>query len=499
VLFATILASSMAFIDGSALNVALPAVQASLRASGAQLLWVVNAYLLMLAALIAVGGALGDKLGRKRVFMAGISLFVVASVGCGAAPTIELLIGARLVEGVGGALMIPGSLAIITAYFGPGARGRAIGTWSAVTTLVTVVGPVLGGLLSSAGLWRGVFLINLPLGLLALVILQLEVPESHDDTSAGPIDYAGAGLQAVGLAGLTYGFIAAADLGFANPLVAVALAGGLAALAAFVVVEARSPRPIVPLQLFKSRTFSGTNLLTLFLYGALNVSMFFLSLNLVQIQGYSLALAGIAFTPFALILMGLSRWAGGLADKYGPRRLLIGGPLLVGAGLLWMAFLGVTAGPSQYWVTFFPAIILLGAGMGLTVAPLSTAVMNSAATHLAGAASGVNNAVARTAGVLAIAVMGGAALLVFARGLDVRTADLGLAPAARAALQSEAGRLGAAAVPPQVPADGVQAVAAAIQWAFVDANRVIMLACTALAWLGAAVAALLVERHTSPA
>jgi len=462
------------------------------------LLWVVNAYLLMLAALILVGGALGDKLGRKRVFMAGISLFVVASIGCGLAPTIEVLIWARLVEGIGGALMIPGSLAIITAFFDPTSRGRAIGTWSAVTTLVTVIGPLLGGFLANAGLWRGVFLINVPLGILALLILQSQVPESQSEDTAGSIDVLGAALQTLGLAGLTYGFISAPDAGFANPVVAISLAGGVVALVAFVFVEIRSRRPIMPLRLFNSCTFQGTNLLTLFLYGALSVSLFFQSLNLVQVQGYSLALAGVVFSPFAVMLMGLSRWAGGLADKYGPRPLLVAGPLLAGTGFLWFAMQGVTAGPSQYWITFFPAIVLLGAGMGLTVAPLSTAVMNSAATHLAGSASGVNNAVSRAAGVLAIAVVGAAALTLFSHSLGLRTAALGLPPAAQAALQSEAGSLGAAVVPPEVPPAAVDAVDAAIKLAFIDAYRAVMLVSTALAWLAAAMAYWLVERNPAP-
>src|SRR6266540_499832 len=299
VLIATILASSMAFIDGSALNVALPALQADLHATGAQLLWIVNAYLLMLAALILVGGSLGDRLGRKKVFMAGIGLFMLASLACGLAPTVELLIGARVIQGIGGALMIPGSLAIIGASFGAEQRGRAIGTWSAATTLVTIAGPVLGGFLAGAGLWRGVFLINLPLGIAALLVLYFKVSESRDETVDRAIDYLGAILVALGLAGLTYGFISAPTRGFDDIQSAGALVVGVGALAAFVVVESRTPHPMLPLRLFRSRTFSGTNLLTLFLYGALSVGIFFLSLNLVQVQGYSQSLAGLAFTPFA--------------------------------------------------------------------------------------------------------------------------------------------------------------------------------------------------------
>ena len=289
----------MAFIDGSALNTAIPAVQAALKASGEQILWVVNAYLVMLAALIAVGGSLGDVLGRRRVFAIGIGLFMLASLVCGLSPSIGFLIVARLVQGVGGALMIPGSLAIITAFFGRESRGKAIGTWSAFTTVVTVVGPALGGVLADAGLWRGVFLINFPIGIVALVVLFIKVPESHDEKTSGRIDYLGASLLAAGLAGLTYGLLSAPNLGFADARVYGALLIGVLALVLFIVVEARGAHPMIPLKLFSSRTFSGVNLLTFGLYGALSVGMLFLSLNMVQTQGYSMKLAGLAFLPFA--------------------------------------------------------------------------------------------------------------------------------------------------------------------------------------------------------
>ncbi|HEX9373195.1 MAG TPA: MFS transporter [Roseiflexaceae bacterium] len=493
VLFATILASSMAFIDGSALNVALPALQADLHATGAQLLWIVNAYLLMLAALILVGGSLGDRLGRKKVFMAGIGLFMLASLACGLAPTVELLIGARVIQGIGGALMIPGSLAIIGASFGAEQRGRAIGTWSAATTLVTIAGPVLGGFLAGAGLWRGVFLINLPLGIAALLALVLKVPESRDEQASGSIDYLGAILASLGLAGLTYGFISAPDFGFGDPRVYATLLGGVAVLAAFVVVEARVEHPMVPLGLFKSRTFSGANLLTLFLYGGLSVGIFFLSLNLIQAQGYPQSIAGFAFTPFVLLIATLSRWTGGLADRFGPRLPLIAGPALAGAGFLLFAFVGLTSGPADYWTTFFPGIVVLGVGMAITVAPLTTAVMGAVPSHASGTASGINNAVSRAAGVLAIAIVGAVALLVFARALEARTANLGLSDAARAELQRAAAQLGAAPVPKDVAPGQAAAVRLAIRLAFVDAFRVVVIVCAGLAWLSAAMAALLIE------
>lgn len=395
--------------------------------------------------------------------------------------------------------MIPGSLAIITAFFGTESRGRAIGTWSAFTTIVTVVGPILGGVLSNVGLWRGVFLINFPLGVLALLVVFLKVPESRDEKSSGRIDYLGAALLAVGLAGPTYGLLSAPALGFADPKVFGSLALGVLALIAFLLVEARSAHPMVPLKLFASRTFSGVNLLTFGLYGALSAGTFFLSLNMVQAQGYSMAAAGFAFTPFALILTALSRWAGGLVDKGGPRLPLIVGPAIAGAAFLYMAFSGLSDGPSHYWLTFFPGVILLGVGMGITVAPLTTSVMSSVASHFAGTASGINNAVSRTAGVLAIAVVGAVALIVFAHALQSRTAPIEISGDARTALSAEAARLGAAVVPAQVGADRVAEVQAAIRLAFVDAFRIVMLICTALSWIGAALAGFIVERKFTAA
>jgi EmrB/QacA subfamily drug resistance transporter len=484
----------MAFIDGSALNVALPAVQADLRASGAQLLWVVNGYLLMLAALILPGGSLGDRLGRKKIFMAGIALFMLASLACGLAPTIGFLIGARIAQGIGGALMIPGSLAIISASFGDAERGRAIGTWSAATTLVTIAGPLLGGVLADAGLWRGVFLINLPLGIAALLVLLARVPESRDDEDAGALDYPGAALAALGLAGLTYGFISAPGLGFGDPQVYASLLGGVAALVAFVAVEARATHPMMPLRLFSSSTFAGTNLLTLFLYGALSIGMFFLSLNMIQAQGYSQSSAGLAFLPFTLVLATLSRFTGGLADRYGPRLSLIVGPALAGLGFLLFSFVGLTRGPAEYWTTFLPGMLVFSVGMAITVAPLTDAVMGAVPSHAAGTASGINNAVSRTAGVLAIAIVGAAALLVFKQALAAQTSGLGLAAATQQALASAAGQLGATQPPAGAPPAQVDSIRLAIRLAFVDAYRVVMWICAALAWASAAMAALLVGR-----
>ena len=446
----------------------------------------------MLASLILVGGSLGDRWGRKRVFMAGISLFVLASIACGLSPSIQFMIAARIVQGIGGSLMIPGSLSIITSMVAPDRRGRAIGTWSAISTLVTVVGPVLGGFLSDHGLWRVVFLINAPLGIFALIVLFIKVNESHDETIAGPIDVLGAALATVGLAGLTYGFISAPGDGFKDPRVIGTLLIGVIALIAFIYVEAHTEYPMMPLGLFKSHTFSGANLLTLFLYGGLSAGTFFLSLNLIQVQGYTKTEAGFSFLPFAFLLTIMSRWSGGLADRQGPRLFLILGPSLAGLGFFWMAFAGLTNGPASYWYAFLPGIALFGVGMGLTVAPLTASVMGSVPIDHSGTASGINNAVSRTAGVLAIAIIGSAALFSFSNILNARTASMNLSNQARLSLNLEAQKLAGASVPAAVGPEMVQAVGQSIKLAFVDTFKLIMIICAIMAWVSAAAAAVLI-------
>lgn len=498
ILTATILASSMAFIDGTALNVSLPSLQSSLQASGTQLLWILNGYLLMLASLILVGGSLGDRLGRKKVFMTGIALFMIASLACGVSPTIQWIIAARVVQGIGGALMIPGSLSILTVLVAPSRRGRAIGIWSAATTLITVIGPLLGGFFADLGFWRGVFLINLPLGILSLVILHFKVPESRDESVVGSIDFAGAALVTIGLAGITYGFLSLPNLGFWTWQVSGTLLIGVLGLVAFIIVEARRKNPMMPLGLFRSHTFSGTNLLTLFLYAGLSVGFFFLALNLIQVQGYSKTQAGLATLPFALMLVALSRWAGGFMDRNGPRLPLIAGPALAGAGFFYMAFSGLTRGPAAYWTAFLPGIALFGVGMGLTVAPLSASVMGSVETHYSGIASGINNAVSRAAGVLAVAIVGSIALIVYAGSLTSQTAGLHLSDKAQQALSAEAEKLGGATVPEEVGPQNISAVTVSIKQSFADTFRLVMFICAGLAWASALAAAILIEPRLNP-
>ncbi len=338
-----------------------------------------------------------------------------------------------------------------------------------------------------------VFLINFPIGICALLVLSFKVPESRDETAIGHIDYLGAALVTLGLAGITYGFISAPDLGFGDVRVFGTLILGILFIAAFVLVEARKTQPMLPLQLFKSSTFSGANLLTLFLYGSLSVGTFFLALNLVQAQGYSKTVAGFSLLPFSLLLTVMSRWAGGLVDRRGPRLPLIIGPAIAGTGFFWMSFSGLTNGPPAYWLAFMPGIALLGVGMGFTVAPLSTSVMGSVATHFSGTASGINNAVSRTAGVLAIAIVGTIALLVFANRLETRTASLNLQPQIRISLQNEAKNLAGASVPADINPGEAASVETSIKLAFVDTFRLVMWICSVLAWISALMSALLIK------
>jgi EmrB/QacA subfamily drug resistance transporter len=490
ILAATILASSLAFIDSTSTTLALPALQQELNATGVELQWVVQAYTLFLAALILVGGALGDRYGRRRVFSIGIILFTIASVWCGFAPTIGQLIFARAVQGIGAALLVPGSLAIIRASFHEEKRGQAIGTWSGFSALTTALGPVVGGWLVENISWRWVFFTNVPLALAALFLTFRCVSESRDDEAAGTLDWWGAGLATVALAGIVYGLTESPALGFTSWQVLGALAGGSVALVVFLVVESRVSTPLLPLELFRSQTFVGANLLTLLLYAALGGSLFFLPLNLIQVQGYPATAAGLALLPFVLTMFVLSRWAGGLIVRYGAKLPLIVGPSIAGLGFVVFALPGIGG---SYWTTFFPAIMVLSLGMAISVAPLTTTVMNAVADRHAGVASGINNAVSRTAGLLAIAVLGIVMYAVFNSTLDTRIAPLDLPAAAQQQLATERTRLAGAEPPASLPEDTRVALEQAINESFVAGFRSIMLVAAGLAFASAASAALLIE------
>ena len=491
VLVATILGSSMAFIDGTVVNVALPVLQTDLKATVADVQWVVEAYALFLSALILVGGSLGDHYGRRRIYATGITLFTLASVVCGFAPTATILIVARAIQGVGGALLVPGSLAIISASFDNEQRGKAIGTWSGFTAITSAVGPVLGGWLVQYASWRWVFFINVPIAIIVLIVLFWRVPESYDEEDARvKLDWWGALLATLGLGGVVYGLIEADNLGFGDPQVILALVVGVASLIAFLIVEARSPNPMVPLSLFRSPTFAGANLLTLLLYAALGGALFFLPFNLIRVQGYSPTAAGAANLPFILIVFFLSRWSGGLVARYGAKLPLIVGPIIVAIGFVLFALPGVGG---SYWTTFFPAVTVLGIGMAISIAPLTTAVMGAVSAQRAGVASGINNAVARTAGLLAVAVLGIVALLVFSASLGNHLAALSLPTEVYNMLVAQQSKLVGIDIPAGLSGSAHAAVQQAINESFISSFRVIMLIASGLALVSALSSFLLIE------
>jgi EmrB/QacA subfamily drug resistance transporter len=480
ILAATILGSSLAFIDGSVVNLALPAFQADLNATVIDAQWVVEAYALLLAALILVGGSLGDLYGRRRIYAAGVSLFAASSIWCGLAPSIGQLILARGLQGVGAALLVPGSLAIISASFHPDQRGRAIGTWSGFTSITAAVGPVLGGFLIEHGSWRWVFFINVPLALIVLLLTFWRVPESRNPDTPQGLDWVGAGLATVGVGGIVYALIESSKREWNNPAVVVALLSGVFALVAFAVVEARSTAPLVPFGLFRSRNFSGANLLTLFLYSALSGMLFFFPLNLIQVQGYSATAAGASMLPFILLMFVLSRWSGGLVDRYGAKRPLVVGPLIVAVGFMIFAIPSIG---DNYWTTFFPAVVVLGLGMAISVAPLTTTVMNSVPEERAGTASGINNAVSRLAGVLSIAALGVVMLTTFNQHLSSRLDNIRLEPQIRRDIESQRVKLAAIEIPQGVDTPLREELRRSIDSSFVAGFRLVVIIASGLAIL----------------
>jgi EmrB/QacA subfamily drug resistance transporter len=490
VLAATILGSSMAFIDGTAVTVALPALQSSLGATAVDAQWVVEAYTLFLAALVLVGGSLGDHLGRRRVFAAGVALFALASVWGGLSPSPEHLIAARAVQGVGGALLVPNSLAIIGASFEEERRGKAIGTWAGFTGVSMMLGPVLGGYLAENISWRGVFFINAPLALAVLAIAYSRVPESRDRKTRS-LDLPGAALAAVGLGGVVFGLLESSKAGLGDPLVAGALVTGVVSLVAFVVVEGRRCEAMMPLSLFRSRDFTGANLFTLLFYFALGGTFFFLPFNLLQVQGYSATAAGAAILPAILIMSLLSRYVGGLTDRYGARLLLVIGPGIAAVGFALFTLPGVESG--SYWTTFFPATVVLGVGLSAQASAVTTVALNSVDARRSGLASAINNAFSQTAGLLAIAVLGVLMFAVFSGSLDGRLRALDLPPEARKQLEEEKIQLGTAEVPQGLDAASTGAVERAIDEAFVSGYRVIMIVVAGMALASAFGAALLIE------
>lgn len=489
VLAAAIIASGMGFMDGTIVNVALPVIQRELDATAVDALWIVESYALLLAALILVGGSLGDHYGRRNIFMVGIAIFTIASVWCGLSPSSESLIAARTVQGVGGALMIPGSLAIISSSFSQEDRGKAIGTWSGFSGVTAAIGPVVGGLLIDFVSWRAAFLINIPLAAIALYICAKHVPESRDPDAAR-LDFVGAVLATVGLGGLVFGLIEASNRGFEDPLVFVPLILGVAALAGFVFTERESAEPMMPLSLFRSRNFTGANLLTLLLYMGLGGALYFFPFVLIQVHGYSATAAGSAFLPFVVVTFLLSRWAGGLVPRIGPKTPLVIGPIIAAVGFVLFTLPGTDG---SYWTTFFPAVVIMGLGMSLVIAPLTTTALNSVSGRHSGLASGVNNAVSRTATLMAVAVMGVFVFTVFSSTLDSRLANLDVSQQTQAAMEEQKVDLGAAQPPEGVDDSTATAINDAVDESFVAGFRLAMYIAAGFALASALAASIIVE------
>ncbi len=488
VLAATILGSSLAFIDGTVVNVALPTLQTALNAGLPDVQWVIEAYALLLSAFLLVGGSLGDRFGRRRIFLSGVAIFALASAWCGLAGSIRQLIVARGVQGFGAALLVPGSLAIISSAFAEKDRGRAIGTWSGFSAMTAAIGPVIGGWLIDHVSWRAVFFINIPLALVIIGIGLRHVPESRGGIRAR-LDLGGAFLTTVSLGTLVFALIESSRLTFANPAVIGSFLVSAVCFCAFIFLEAHRRDPMLPVDLFRSRTFTGANLLTLFLYGALSGTLFFFPMNLIQVQRYPPTQAGAALLPLILTIFLLSRWSGGLVHRCGAKIPLVVGPVIAAAGFALFMVPGVGG---SYWKTFFPAVLVLGIGMAISVAPLTTTVMNSIGEERAGIASGVNNAISRIAGLLAIALLGIVMLHNFNRALDAKLSGSNLRGSAQESLENERSKLAAADVSHNSP-EIRAALREAIAESFVYAFRRIMLIGTGLAAASALTAWLLID------
>ncbi len=490
VIAAASIGSGMAFLDSTVLNVALPAVQADLGASAREAQWVYGAYALVLAALLLIGGSLGDRYGRRRVFVLGAAIFAVASAWCTFAPSPGQLVAARAVQGVGGALLVPGSLAIVGASFEGKLRAKAIGAWGALSGTAMAVGPLLGGWLVEEVSWRTAFLISPAMAVVAIPIALWHVPESRDP-EVRKLDLGGAIFATSGLGGLVYGLIESSSSGFADPAVLAALSLGTLALLGFVFVERRGRDPMVPPSLFRSRNFDGANLVTLLFYMALTGSLYFLPFLMMQVHSYSAFVAGSVFLPFVAMAFLLGRLSGRISARFGAKVPLVVASLALVVGFLLFALPGVEHG--SYWTSFFPAMVVQGFGMALVITPLTAVALGSVEGEHSGLASGVNNAMARLAGLMAVAVLGVFVYGAFSANLDARLESMDLSGGVRSELEAAKADLGAAEAPEGVDAGTAVRIERAIDESFVAGFRAVMLVSAGLALASTLAAAILIS------
>ena len=484
VLFATIAAASMAFVASSSLNVALPSIQRELGARGADLIWIPNAYVMVQASLIVVTGSMGDHYGRKRICLIGILLFGLASVICGFASTTNIIIAGRLAQGVGSSMIVPNSLAIVSAFYSRKGQGWAIGLWSGFTVLMAGLAPFFAGVVTDLGMWRLVFLIHIPLGVFAAWILIRYVPESFDKSAPRRLSLFGALLVILGLAGITFGFIESSTFGFTSPVTILTIVGGIVTLLIFLRDERESKHAILPLWLFKSRTFSAANWITLVFHGVIQPALLYLPLNLIQVQGYSATFTGLSIIPLILVATLGSTLVGPLLDRRGPRLPMALGLAFVALGFLFFGNVGVTGGESEYLSTFFFPVVLFGFGFGLSFAPLTMAAMASAPDANAGIASGVNNTMARVGQVLVVGILGGLAISWFGQLLMNDSYVRSLPEAAQAHLAADAGDLVETSIPDWLSSDERENVRQVIRESFATTFNILM-------WIGAAACAIL--------
>ena len=483
----------MAFVASTSLNVALPAIQVELGARGADLIWIPNSYVLVQASLIVVTGSMGDHFGRNRVCLWGILLFGLASIVCGFSTTTGVVIAGRVAQGFGSSMIVPNSLAIASAYFSRRGQGWAIGIWSGFTVLASGLAPFLAGVVTDMGMWRLVFFIHIPLGIMAALVIIRYVPESFDREAPRRMSFVGALLISLGLGGLTYGFIESSTYGFDSPRILAAIIIGVLALARFLHDERRAKHAILPLRLFRSRTFSAANLISLVFHGVIQPMLVYLPLNLIQVQGYSATFTGLSIVPLILISTIGSTLVGPLLDRRGPRIPLVIGLCISALGFVVFSNVGVTGGESEYFTTFFPPIFLFGIGFGMVFAPLTMSAMASAPENNAGIASGVINTVVRSGQVLVIGILGGLAISWFGQNLTTDPTVLSLPAEAQAHLAADAGDLAQTSIPDTLTATQQQQVRDVINRSFADMFSTLMAIAAVFCLIGAGVAAVLID------